>query len=125
MRDNVISELPTAPRACGTATCGTAAAVGGAAGRDPSGPDRLVVLHVEELHALGVHRERDSLAHLDLRGWIDPGHALARLRGRVLVLGARALGLYPGGIDGEVNHELRAEGLDQVHVADQGRPGDA
>src|SRR5580658_4754441 len=92
---------------------------------DRSVPDRLVRLHVEELHAFGLDLERDPLAHLGLGVRGDPGHALARLRGRVLVVGARALGRYPGGVDGEVNHELRTERLDQVHVADQGRPGAA
>src|SRR5215471_4103083 len=88
-------------------------------------PDGSPAAWVEELHACSVHGECDLLAHRDLGAGVDAGYAFAGLGGGVLVVAGCALGPDPAGIDGEVDHELRAERLDQVHGAGQRRPGSA
>ena len=54
---------------------------------------------------------------------LDAGHALAGLHRRRLVFIQRTLGYDPVRVDGEVDHQFRAERLDQFHFADELRAG--
>src|SRR5437867_2637832 len=78
-------------------------------------PDGQSGLRVEELHIPDVDRVGHLVAGLDWGLGLNPGHALAGLHGRWLVLIEGTFIDDPVRVDGEVDYQFRAERLDQLH----------
>src|SRR5580698_3318268 len=95
----------------------------GGAGRLTSSlaADGQACLGIEELHVFDVDAEGHPVPDLDRGLSFDAGHPLALAYGLGLVFIESPLGYDPVRVDGEVDHQLGAERLDEVHVTDESR----